>query len=61
MMRLWLSKNSAASLREQLGTRFDKFIEERIVVIPGDITIDGLVGDGVEAELTAIVHASRFQ
>src|ERR1700693_1006591 len=25
-------------LRDQLGTRFDKFIEERIVVIPGDIT-----------------------
>src|SRR5437588_12791022 len=35
------------SLREQLGTRFDKFIEERIVVIPGDITIGGLIGDGV--------------
>src|SRR3981081_845527 len=35
-------------LREQLETRFDKFIEERIVVIPGDITIDGLIGDGVD-------------
>ena len=35
-------------LRDQLGTRFDKFVEEKVVVIPGDITIEGLIGDGVD-------------
>jgi long-chain acyl-CoA synthetase len=51
-----------APLREQLGTRFDKFIEERIVIIPGDITIEGLVGDGVDpikrGTLDAVVHCA---
>src|ERR1700676_5492317 len=51
-----------APLREQLGARFDKFIEERIVVLPGDITIDGLVGDGIDpikrGALDAVVHCA---
>jgi long-chain acyl-CoA synthetase len=49
-------------LREQLGARFDKFIEEKVVVIPGDITIEGLVGDGVDpikrGALDAVVHCA---
>ena len=51
-----------APLREQLGTRFDKFIEEKIVIVPGDITIEGLVGDGVDpikrGALDAVVHCA---
>jgi long-chain acyl-CoA synthetase len=49
-------------LRDQLGTRFDKFVEEKVVVIPGDITIEGLVGDGVDpvkrGALDAVVHCA---
>src|SRR5271166_4344590 len=49
-------------LREQLGARFDKFIEEKVVVVPGDITIEGLVGDGVDSikrgALDAVVHCA---
>src|SRR5580693_10640518 len=49
-------------LREQLGARFDKFIEEKIVVVPGDITIDGLIGDSTDPikkdSLDAIVHCA---
>jgi long-chain acyl-CoA synthetase len=51
-----------APLREQLGARFDKFIEEKVVIIPGDITIEGLVGDGVDpikrGTLDAVVHCA---
>src|SRR5580658_8789130 len=49
-------------LREQLGARFDKFIEEKIVVVPGDITIERLVGDGSDpikrGTLDAVVHCA---
>ena len=49
-------------LRDHLGARFDKYIEEKIIVIPGDITIDGLVADGVDPikkdSLDAIVHCA---
>ena len=49
-------------LRDQLGSRFDKFIEERIFVLPGDITIEGLIGDGGDpikrGSLDAVVHCA---
>src|SRR5580658_10881004 len=51
-----------APLREQLGARFDKFIEEKVVIIPGDITIEGLIGDGSDpikrGTLDAVVHCA---
>ena len=31
-----------APLREHLGDKFDRYIEEKIVVVPGDITNHGL-------------------
>ena len=49
-------------LREHLGERFDHYIEEKIVVIPGDITAAGLVGDGTDpvkkGSLDAVVHCA---
>ncbi|HLX36333.1 MAG TPA: SDR family oxidoreductase, partial [Candidatus Binataceae bacterium] len=49
-------------LRDQLGAKFDKFIEEKIFVVPGDITIDGLIGDGGDpikrGALDAVVHCA---
>ncbi len=49
-------------LREHLGERFDPYIEEKIVVIPGDITIEGLAGDGGDpikrGTLDAVVHCA---
>src|ERR1700733_16181400 len=32
-----------APLREHLGDRFDRYIEEKIVIVPGDITNEGLL------------------
>ena len=34
-----------APLREHLGDKFDRYIEEKVVVVPGDITNQGLLGD----------------
>jgi len=49
-------------LRAQLGAKFDKFIEEKIVVVPGDITLEGLIGDGADpikrGSLDAVVHCA---
>ncbi|HLI79614.1 MAG TPA: SDR family oxidoreductase, partial [Candidatus Binataceae bacterium] len=49
-------------LRDQLGSRFDKFIEEKIVVVPGDITLEGLIGDGADlfkrGSFDAVVHCA---
>ena len=49
-------------LRDQLGTRFDKFVDEKIAVVPGDITIEGLIGDGSDpikrGTLDAVVHCA---
>src|SRR5215469_17591796 len=32
-------------LREHLGDKFDRFVEEKIVVVPGDITNEGLLSE----------------
>ncbi len=49
-------------LREHLGPRFDRYVEEKIVVIPGDITVEGLTADGVDpikrGTLDAVVHCA---
>jgi long-chain acyl-CoA synthetase len=51
-----------APLREHLGEEFDPLVEEKIVVVPGDITNEGLLG--VEAKpfkpgsLDAVVHSA---
>ena len=49
-------------LREHLGDKFDRYIEEKIVVVPGDITNDGLLGEEAKpfkpGSLDAVVHSA---
>ncbi|MGC2274482.1 MAG: SDR family oxidoreductase, partial [Candidatus Binatus sp.] len=49
-----------APLREHLGDKFDRYIEEKIVVVPGDITNQGLLGEEAKpfkaGSLDAVVH-----
>jgi len=51
-----------APLREHLGEEFDRYIEEKIVVVPGDITNDGLLGEEAKpfkpGSLDAVVHSA---
>ena len=51
-----------APLREHLGEKFDHYIEEKIVVVPGDITNDGLLGEEAKpfkpGSLDAVVHSA---
>ena len=51
-----------APLREHLGDKFDRYIEDKIVVVPGDITNDGLLGDEAKpfkpGSLDAVVHSA---
>src|SRR6202046_2375706 len=49
-------------LREHLGDKFDRYIEEKIVVVPGDITNSGLLGEEAKpfkpGSLDAVVHSA---
>lgn len=49
-------------LREHLGEQFDRYIEEKIVVVPGDITNHGLLGEEAKpfkpGSLDAVVHSA---
>ena len=49
-------------VREHFADKFDHYIEEKIVVVPGDITNDGLIGDEAEpfkpGSLDAVVHSA---
>ncbi|MGH7863671.1 MAG: SDR family oxidoreductase, partial [Candidatus Binataceae bacterium] len=49
-------------LREQLGARFDRYIEDRIAIVAGDITAPGLLNGGAEplkrGALDAVVHCA---
>ncbi|MFZ0676733.1 AMP-binding protein [Candidatus Binatus sp.] len=51
-----------APLREHLGDKFDRYIEEKIVVVPGDITNEGLLGEEANpfkpGSLDAVVHSA---
>ncbi|MGB0059870.1 AMP-binding protein [Candidatus Binatus sp.] len=51
-----------APLREHLGDKFDRYIEEKIVVVPGDITNQGLLGEEAKpfkaGSLDAVVHSA---
>src|SRR5260370_42164313 len=51
-----------APLREHLGETFDRYIEEKIVVVCGDITNDGLLGEEAKpfkpGALDAVVHSA---
>ncbi|MGH7949057.1 MAG: SDR family oxidoreductase, partial [Candidatus Binataceae bacterium] len=49
-------------LREHLGSRFDHYVEDRIAIVPGDITVTGLLNGGAEplkrGALDAVVHCA---
>jgi long-chain acyl-CoA synthetase len=49
-------------VREHLGARFDRFIEDKVAVIPGDICNPGLLAEGAEPlkrdSLDAVVHSA---
>jgi long-chain acyl-CoA synthetase len=49
-------------LRKHLGDKFDRYIEEKIVVVPGDITNQGLLGEEAKpfkpGSLDAVVHSA---
>src|SRR5271168_20571 len=49
-------------LREHLGEDFDRYIEEKVVVVPGDITNDGLLGEEAKpfkpGSIDAVVHSA---
>ena len=51
-----------APLREHLGEKFDRYIEEKVVVVPGDITNEGLLGEEAKpfkpGSLDAVVHSA---
>src|SRR5229473_8060879 len=38
-----LDSPAMAPVRAHFGERFDAYVEERVVVVPGDITVDGLL------------------
>src|SRR5208283_872885 len=51
-----------APLREHLGQKFDRYIEAKVVVVPGDITTEGLLGEEARpfkpGSLDAVVHSA---
>ncbi len=51
-----------APLREHLGDQLDRYIEEKIVIVPGDITNAGLLGEEAKpfkpGSLDAVVHSA---
>src|SRR5258705_2462696 len=57
-----LDSPAMAPVRAHLGAKFDAYVEEKIVVVPGDITNAGLLGDEAKpfksASLDAVVHSA---
>src|SRR5260370_37533774 len=57
-----LDSPAMGPVRAHLGDRFDRLVEETIVVVPGDITNPGLLGDEAKpfkpGILDAVVHSA---
>src|SRR5258708_24603165 len=57
-----LDSPAMAPVRAHLGDLFDRYVEEKIVVVPGDITNAGLLGDEAKpfkpGVLDAVVHSA---
>ena len=51
-------------LREHLGEEFDRYVEEKLAVVPGDITNVGLLAEGEKpfkaGSIDAVVHSAGF-
>ncbi|HZY60689.1 MAG TPA: AMP-binding protein, partial [Candidatus Binataceae bacterium] len=49
-------------LRAELGARFERYLEDRIIVVPGDIAEEGLLAAGVDpmkrGQIDAVVHCA---
>ena len=49
-------------LRTEMGARYERYLEDRIVVVPGDISEEGLLAAGVEpfkrGQIDAVVHCA---
>jgi long-chain acyl-CoA synthetase len=62
MRREVLDSPAMGPLREHLGSRFDRYVEQKLHVLPGDITEEGLLTDEAGApkrgELDAVVHCA---
>ncbi len=57
-----LDSPALGPLREHLGARFDRYVEERVAIVPGDISAPGLVSDGAHpldhARIDAVIHCA---
>jgi len=57
-----LDSPALGPVREYLGASFDRYVEERVVVVAGDITEPGLITDGAEllgdGALDAVIHCA---
>src|SRR6202166_3944376 len=57
-----LDSPAMAPVRAHLGAEFDAYVEEKIVVVPGDITNQGLLGEEAKpfkpGVLDAVVHSA---
>src|ERR1700674_5213543 len=56
-----LDSPALAPVREHLGARFDRYVEEKIAIVPGDITEPGLVSDDagtLHGAIDAVIHCA---
>lgn len=57
-----LDSPALGPLREHLGTRFDRYVEERVAIVPGDISAAGLLtGEAPafeRARIDAVIHCA---
>ncbi|HEX3409555.1 MAG TPA: AMP-binding protein, partial [Candidatus Binataceae bacterium] len=55
-----LDSPALAPLREHLGARFDRYVEEKVAIVPGDITQPGLIsGDAIaRSAIDAVIHCA---
>src|SRR5229473_2628786 len=57
-----LDSPALSPLRDYLGPRFDRYVEERVVIVAGDIMNPGLITEGAELigddPLDAVIHCA---
>jgi len=57
-----LDSPAMTPVRTHFGEQYDAYVEEKVVVVPGDITVDGLLGDEAKpfkaGSLDAVVHSA---
>ncbi|HXW85348.1 MAG TPA: SDR family oxidoreductase, partial [Candidatus Binataceae bacterium] len=57
-----LDSPALTPLHEQLGDRFERFVEDKLIIVPGDITNEGLLAPDAEplerGTIDAVVHSA---